>query len=142
MEHNLPGHTYDFKVLLRVYISLLALAGGTILVSLLPVESLPVDWIDLHVLKGLVIIGLAVAMIAVAAGYLMGLRYESSRLNMLVFLGNFAFLALFITFIWADVTFRGLLDPSFEKQINWESPVIKANEAAAEAGEEDAGHGE
>lgn len=132
MEHNLPGHTYDFKTLLRVYISLLALAGGMIIVSLLPLESLPVDWIDLHVLKGLVILGLAIAMTAVAAGYLMGLKYESSRLNTLVFLGNFAFLALFISFIWADVTFRGLLDPSFEKQINWESPVTKTNEAADE----------
>jgi hypothetical protein len=55
-------------------------------------------------------------------------------LNTIVFLGNFAFLALFITFMWADVNFRGLLDPSFEKQINWESPVDKANENATGEG--------
>jgi hypothetical protein len=134
MEHNLPGHTYDFKVLLRVYITLLALAGAMIAISLWPAESYGLEWIDLHVLKGLVILGLSVAMTAVAAGFLMGLRYEKTRLNTIVFLGNFAFLALFITFMWADVTFRGLLDPSFEKQLNWESPVLKANENASGEG--------
>lgn len=133
MEHNLPGHTYDFKVLLRVYITLLVLAGAMIVVSLLPLEAIGLEWIDLHVLKGLVILGLSIAMTAVAAGFLMGLKYEKSKLNTIIFLGNFAFLALFITFLWADVNFRGLLDPSFEKQLNWESPVIKANEAAGEA---------
>jgi hypothetical protein len=138
MEHNLPGHTYDFKVLLRVYIALLVLAAGMIIVSVLPAEALGLEWIDLHVLKGLVILGFSIAMTAVAAAFLMGLKYEKTRLNTLVFLGNFAFLALFITFLWADVNFRGLLDPSFEKQLNWESPVIKANEAGGEA----AGHGE
>jgi hypothetical protein len=134
MEHNLPGHTYDFKVLVRVYIALLALAGAMIVVSLLPLEQIGLEWIDLHVLKGLVILGLSIAMMAVAAGFLMGLRYEKSRLNTIVFLGNFAFLALFITFLWADVNFRGLLDPSFEKQINWESPVDKANENGMDEG--------
>jgi len=134
MEQNLPGHTYDFKVLLRVYISLLALAGAMIVVSLLPLEAIGLEWIDLHVLKGLVILGLSIAMVSVTAGFLMGLKYEKSKLNTIVFLGNFAFLALFITFMWADVNFRGLLDPSFEKQLNWESPVIKANEAGGEAG--------
>ena len=67
-------------------------------------------------------------MTSLVASFLMGLRYEASRLNTLVFLGNFAFLALFVAFTWADIHFRGLLDPSFEKQLNWESPVIKANE--------------
>jgi hypothetical protein len=125
---NMPGHTYDFKVLLRVYISLLVLAAGMVGVALLPLESIPVEWIDLHVLKGLIILGLSIAMTAIVAGFLMGLRYESTKLNSLVFLGNFAFLALFVVFTWADINFRGLLDPDFEKQLNWESPVIKANE--------------
>jgi caa(3)-type oxidase subunit IV len=133
MEHKLPGHTYDFKVLVRVYIALLVLAAGMIIVSILPLETLPIEWMDLHVLKGLIILGISVMMTAVAAAFLMGLKYETSRLNTLVFLGNFAFLALFITFVWADVTYRGLLDPSFEKQINWESPVQKANDKAAES---------
>ncbi len=132
MEKQLPGHTYNFKVLLRVYISLLVLAAGMIVVSLLPLESLPIDWIDLHVLKGLIILGISVVMIAITAGFLMGLKYEKSHLNAVVFMGNFAFLALFMMFVWADVTFRGLLDPSFEKQINWESPVQKVNDSASD----------
>jgi caa(3)-type oxidase subunit IV len=130
---QMPGHTYEFKVLLRVYVLLLALAGMMIAISLLPLESLPLEWIDLHVLKGLAILGISTVMTAVVAAFLMGLKYEASRLNTLVFLGNFAFLALFIVFTWADINYRGLLDPSFEKQINWESPVIKANENPAGA---------
>ena len=138
MEHEkLPGHTYSSKTLLRVYISLLVLTVGMVTVSQLPLERLPVEWIDLHVLKGLIILGLATVMTAIVAGVLMGLRYESSKMNTLVFLGNFAFLALFVAFTWADIQFRGLLDPSFEKQINWESPVLKANEAAEAAESED-----
>jgi caa(3)-type oxidase subunit IV len=128
---KLPGHTYEFKVLLRVYISLLVLAGAMIGISRLPLEALPLDWIDMHVLKGLLILGVAIVMTSIVAGFLMGLKYEKTRLNTLVFLGNFAFLALFVAFTWADVNFRGLIDPAFEKQLNWESPVIKANEAAA-----------
>jgi hypothetical protein len=80
------------------------------------------------VLKGLIILGLVIVMFAVVSGFLMGLKYESSKLNSLVFLGNFAFLALFVAFTWADIQFRGLIDPAFEKQLNWESPVLKANE--------------
>ncbi len=138
-NEKLPGHTYDAKVLLRVYLTLLAFAAAMVAISRLPLEALPIEWIDLHVLKGLIILGLSVAMTAVVAGYLMGLKYESSKLNTLLFLSNFAFLALFAVFTWADVRYRGLIDPSFEKQINWESPVIKANEAAKEnaAGDDD-----
>jgi len=131
MEKKLPGHTYNFKTLLRVYIALLALAGGMVILSVLPLETLPLEWIDLHVLKGLAILGLSVIMIAITASFLMGLKYETSHLHRVVFMGNFAFLGLFILFVWADVTFRGLLDPAFEKQINWESPVIKVNEGGA-----------
>lgn len=128
---KLPGHTYDAKVLLRVYLALVVLAAGMIILSRIPLEAIGLEWIDLHVLKGLIILGIALVMGSIVAGFLMGLRYETSRLNSLVFLANFAFLALFITFTWADVNFRGLLDPSFTKQLNWESPVLKANENPA-----------
>lgn len=133
---KLPGHSYEFNTLLRVYIALLVLAGGMVAVSLLPLEALPIDWLDLHVAKGLVIFAAATAMTAIVSGFLMGLRYEKSRLNAIIFLGNFAFLALFVAFTWADLNFRGLIDPQFEKQINWESPVTKANEAAAAEAED------
>jgi hypothetical protein len=126
---QLPGHTYDLKVLVRVYVALLVLAGGMVVVSLAPLEQAGLTWIDLHVLKGLVIFGLATFMVSLVSGFLMGLKYEKSKLNTVVFLGNFAFLALFIIFTWADIGYRGLVYPAFEKQLNWDSPVIKANEA-------------
>jgi hypothetical protein len=132
---NLPGHTYDLKVLIRVYISLLVLAAGMVVVALTPLEDLPLDWIDLKVVKTLIIVGLASTMAAVVSGFLMGLKYEKSKLNTVIFLGNFAFLALFVIFTWADIGFRGVMDPAFERQINWESPVLKAHEPATKADE-------
>jgi len=135
MENNLPGHTYDLKVLIRVYVALLVLAGGMVVVSLTPLEKLPLTWIDLKVAKTLIIVALACGMASVVSGFLMGLKYEKSKLNTVIFLGNFAFLALFVIFTWADIGFRGVMDPSFERQVNWESPVLKANEAATKAEE-------
>ena len=145
---NLPGHTYDVKVLIRVYIGLLVLAGGMVVVSLLPLELIPITWIDLHVLKALIIFGLSTIMISIVSGFLMGLKYEKSKINTVVFLGNFAFLALFIVFTWADIGFRGLVYPNFDQQLNWESPVDKANAAhkaeheaeASESGAESPSH--
>jgi caa(3)-type oxidase subunit IV len=128
----LPGHSYDAKVLLRVYIALLVCAAAMIAVSRVPLEAIGIEWLDLHVFKALIIVALSAAMTTIVSGFLMGLKYESSKLNTLVFLGNFAFLALFVAFTWADFHFRGLIDPSFEKQINWESPVDKANAAGGE----------
>jgi hypothetical protein len=128
-QELLPGHTYNLKVLLRVYVALLVLAGGMVVVSLAPLEKLPIEWLDLHVLKGIIIFGIAAAMLSIVSGFLMGLKYEKSKINTVIFLGNFAFLALFIVFTWADIGFRGLVYPAFEKQLNFESPVIKANEA-------------
>lgn len=132
-QETLPGHSYDPKVLLRVYLTLLACVVAMVVVARLPLESLPLEWIDLHVVKALIILALTAVMTAVVSSFLMGLKYEKSRLNTLVFLGNFAFLALFVAFTWADFHFRGIIDPSFEKQLNWESPVEKANAAAEEA---------
>src|SRR6187402_3494169 len=129
---NLPGHTYDVKVLIRVYVALLVFAGAMVVISLAPLEQVGLTWIDLHVVKGLLIFGVASIMVSIVSGFLMGLKYEKSKLNTVVFLGNFAFLALFIVFTWADIGFRGLVYPNFEKQLNWESPVDKANAAHAD----------
>lgn len=132
-QEKLPGHSYNPKVLLRVYLTLLACTVAMVVIARLPLEALPLEWVDLHVLKALAILALTIVMITVVASFLMGLKYEKSRLNAMVFLCNFAFLALFMAFTWADFHFRGLIDPSFEKQLNWESPVDKANAAADEA---------
>ena len=130
MEHEqLPGHTYNVKVLIGVYVALLVLAGSMVVISLLPLEEIGLTWIDLHVLKGLLIFIVATIMVTIVSGFLMGLKYEKSKINTVVFLGNFAFLALFIIFTWADIGYRGLVYPNFDKQLNWESPVDKANKA-------------
>jgi hypothetical protein len=132
MEHEqLPGHTYNVKVLIGVYVALLVLAGSMVVISLLPLEEIGLTWIDLHVLKGLLIFIVATIMVTIVSGFLMGLKYEKSKINTVVFLGNFAFLALFIIFTWADIGFRGLVYPNFDQQLNFQSPVDKANEAHA-----------
>ena len=135
METGQPGHTYDFKTLMRVYAALIALSALMVGFSRLPLERLPIDWMDLHVVKGLIIFAVAAAMAVIVAGFLMGLKYEKTWLKAVVFGSNFAFLLIFLVFVWADIGFRGAMDPGFEKQINWESPVLKRNAAGAE------GHG-
>ncbi len=133
MQEQLPGHTYNFKVLGRVYVGLLVLAALMVGFALLPMERLPIDWLDLILIKRLIILGIAFTMVAIIAGFLMGLKYETSKLNTVVFTTNFAFLLIFLLFVMADIGFRGGMDSSFTKQINWESPVTKEN--AKEAGE-------
>jgi hypothetical protein len=128
MEH--PGHTYNFKTLGAVYAGLLVLAALMVGFARLPIERLPIDWLDLHLVKGLIIFAIAVAMGAIVAGFLMGLKYEKTFLNPAVFATNFAFLLIFLLFVWADLAFRGSMDPEFKEQINWESPVLKSGKSS------------
>jgi len=130
MEHSTekhmedqPGHTYDFKILGRVYASLLFLAALMVGFFLLPIQRLPIDWLDLLLVKRLLILGCSLVMAAIVAGFLMGLKYEKSKLNSVIFFTNFAFLFVFLVFTLADVACRGIIDPSFMQQINWKSPV-------------------
>ena len=130
---QLPGHTYNFATLKKVYAGLLILAALMVGFALLPMERLPIDWLDLHLIKRLIILVISFIMVGIVAGFLMGLKYEVSKLNTVVFVSNFAFLLIFLLFVMADIGFRGSMDPSFTKQLNWESPVTKEN--AKEAGE-------
>jgi len=132
---QLPGHTYNFKTLAGVYVSLLFLAALMVGFSLVPMNSTNITWLDLHLLKTLIIFAIGACMALIIAGFLMGLKYESSKLNAIIFATNFAFLFIFILFTWTDLGLRGAMDPSFMKQINWESPVTKENarEQAQEA---------
>lgn len=122
-----PGHTYRFQTLVLVYVGLVSLAAIMVALSRVPLERIPIDWMDLHVVKGICIFAVAGIMGVIVAGFLMGLKYEKTWLNAVVFCANFAFLLIFLLFVWADFNFRGLMDPNFEKQINWESPVLKQN---------------
>ena len=136
MEHGQaykPGHTYDFSTLGKVYAGLLALAALMIGFFLMPMETLPIDWLDLHLIKRLLILADAFVMVGVIAGFLMGLKYEKTKLNSVIFLSNFAFLLIFLLFVMADIGLRGAMDPSFTKQINWKSPVTEENSKSQEA---------
>ena len=126
-----PGHTYNFQILGRVYASLIVLGALMVGFFLLPMEKLPIDWLDLHLVKQLLILGTAVGMAFIVAGFLMGLKYEKSKLNAVVFLTNFAFLSIFLLFVLADIALRGAMDPSFMKHINWKSPVQQEESAPA-----------
>jgi len=136
MEHGQPykpGHTYDFATLGKVYVGLLVLAALMIGFFLTPMESLPIEWLDLHLVKRLLILGDAFVMVGIIAGFLMGLKYEKTRLNAVIFLSNFAFLLIFLLFVMADISLRGSMDPAFTKQINWKSPVTEENNKTQEA---------
>ncbi len=122
-SHEGPGHTYNFQTLTKVYVGLIFLAALMVGFSQLPLERLPITWLDLHLVKRLLILAVSISMAAIVAGFLMGLKYEKTQLNSVVFFTNFAFLFVFLVLTLADIGTRGVIDPSFNKQINWKSPV-------------------
>ena len=135
-----PGHVIPKSTIVGTYVGLLILATLMMAIARVPVDRIAIDWIDLHAVKTTVIMLTALMMGSVIALFLMGLRYEHKLLNATIFLSNFVFLLIFVLFTWADTSFRGEVDPSFNKAVNFESPV-KAEaadvEGAAPAG---AGH--
>lgn len=130
MEQEYPGHVIPKSTLVATYLGLIFLTALMIGISRIDVRSLQVDWISLVTVKGVVIMSIALVMGIITSMYLMGLRYESKLLNLTIFLSNFVFLFIFVVFTWADTSFRGELDPAFEKRIDWTSPV-KATPGAA-----------
>lgn len=123
MEQEYPGHVIPKSTLIATYFGLIFLTALMIGISRIDVRSLHVEWISLVAVKGLVIMSIALIMGVITAMFLMGLRYESKLLNLTIFLSNFVFLFIFVVFTWADTSFRGELDPSFDKKIDWTSPV-------------------
>jgi len=139
-----PGHTYSFRTLVATYVSLIFLAAlmvGISRIDVNPWSACPdpsenflcglAHVFDLHTVKTAVILGIALVMGVITALILMGLAFEKKLINAVVFLSNFPFLAIFLTFTWADHAFRGETDHAFTEQINWESPVTKMNEMEA-----------
>jgi caa(3)-type oxidase subunit IV len=123
MEQQYPGHVVPKGTLIATYLGLVFLTALMVGISRIDVDALRVDWLDLNALQGWIIMGIATVMGIITAMFLMGLRYEHKLLNLTIFLSNFVFLFIFVVFTWADTSFRGEIDPSFEKKIDWNSPV-------------------
>lgn len=123
MENQYPGHVIPKGTLIGTYFSLVFLTAIMIGLSRIDVAQFHVDWMSLHALKALIIMGVALVMGIITAMFLMGLKYENKLLNLTIFLSNFIFLFIFVVFTWADTSFRGELDKSFEQKIDWTSPV-------------------
>ena len=149
-----PGHNYNFRTLVLTYIVLMFMAALMIGVAQIDVAPLSncittdnllctlANLFDLHMVRTASILGIAILMGILTVSVLMGLAFEHRLINVIVFLANFPFLAIFVVFTWADHAFRGETDKTFEQQIGWESPVLKANEAAKLHEAEGASHGE
>jgi hypothetical protein len=137
-----PGHNYNFRTLILTYFALMFMAALMIGIGQIDVAPLSncvttdnflctlANLFDLHMVRTFCILGIATLMGVLTVCVLMGLAFEHRLINVIVFLANFPFLAIFVVFTWADHAFRGETDKSFEQQIGWESPVDKANAAA------------
>ena len=129
-----PGHAIPKSTIVGTYIGLLVLAALMMAIARVPVDRIAIDWIDLHAVKTTVIMLTALMMGSIIALFLMGLRYDHKLLNATIFVSNFVFLLIFVLFTWADTSFRGEVDPSFDKAINFESPIkaeVEAHEATS-----------
>lgn len=126
MEQQYPGHVIPKSTLLATYFGLIFLTAIMLGLARIDVDRFHVDWISLHAIKVWTIMGIAGVMGIITAMFLMGLRYEQKLLNLTIFLSNFVFLLIFVVFTWADTSFRGEIDPSFDQKINWTSPVKSA----------------
>lgn len=123
MEQQYPGHVVPKSTLIATYIGLIILTALMVGISRIDVEGIRVDWISLGAIKAWTIMGIATVMGIITAMFLMGLRYEHKLLNLTIFLSNFVFLFIFVVFTWADTSFRGEIDPIFEQQLEFKSPV-------------------
>jgi hypothetical protein len=145
---NQPGHSYNFRTLVLTYIALIVLA--VLMIGIAQIDVAPfsncvstdhflctlANLFDLHMVRTFCILGIATSMGILTVLVLMGLAFEHKLINAVVFLANFPFLAIFVTFTWADHAFRAETDKTFNDQIGWESPVTKANAESAKMGGE------
>lgn len=133
MQQNAPGHVLPKITVIATYVGLMVLLALMVGISRINTEHFQanIDWLDLHAVKAWTVMGIALVMGIITAMFLMGLWFESKLLNITIFVSNFVFLLIFVVFTWADTSFRGEVDPSFTKKINFVSPVKV--EAASEA---------
>src|SRR6185436_11548099 len=126
-----PGHLLPKNTVIATYVGLLILTGLMVGISRIDTSAIHIDWLNLHFIKAWVVMGIAAVMGLVTAMFLMGLWYEHKLLNITIFVS----LLIFVVFTWADTSFRGELDPSYDKKIDFVSPV-----KTEPAGHEGAGH--
>jgi hypothetical protein len=136
MEQQQLGHAIPKGAIVGTYIGLVILTALMVGISRIDTDHFQasIDWLDLHALKAWTIMGIALMMGTVTAMFLMGLWFEHKLLNVTIFISNFVFLLIFVVFTWADTSFRGEVDPSFTKKINFKSPVkveVSTSEAPA-----------
>ena len=84
--------------------------------------EIPLGWLSVPVA-----LGIAGAKVYWVATRFMGLKYEHTKTNALVFLGSTAFLLVFFAFTWLDFAFRG----TFEELSAVPTDVLAAEEAEA-----------
>ena len=137
-EHTGHGghHVFDAQTLLKTFGILVGLTVLTVVLALwergyayvfgleFTFPHLPLGWLSVPV--ALAIAGTKVYWVA---SRFMGLKYEHSKTNTLVFLGSTSFLVVFFAFTWLDFAFRD----TFEELSAVPADVLESETRAAEA---------
>lgn len=127
-EHG-EHHVLPLWIYLAVYGALLALTVVTVGVS----------YLNLGTTAILAALAVAVVKASLVAGYFMHLRYDD-RFNSLIFVASILFMVLFFSFVFIDLTSRGLINPVednfvLRKDQGKTEQQLKATKPAAEHGE-------
>ncbi|MCC6160540.1 MAG: cytochrome C oxidase subunit IV family protein [Deltaproteobacteria bacterium] len=127
-EHG-EHHVLPLWIYLAVYGALLALTFVTVGVS----------YLDLGTTAIVAALTVAIVKASLVAGYFMHLRYDD-RFNSLIFVASILFMVLFFSFVFIDLTSRGLINPVednfvLRKDQGKTEQQLKATKPAAERGE-------
>lgn len=137
-EHTGHGehHVFDAATLKKTFVILVGLTILTVVLALwergfadvfglkLEYPALPVGFLSVPLA-----LGIASVKVYWVASRFMGLKYETSRTNTLVFLGSTAFLVVFFGFTFLDFAFRG----TFEELSAVPTDILEEEALAAEA---------
>jgi len=139
-EHTGHGghHVFDAATLKKTFLILVSLTILTVVLALWERGYADIFGLELHYwalpvgfLSVPIALGIASIKVYWVASRFMGLKYEHSGTNTLVFLGSASFLLVFFGFTYLDFAFRG----TFEEQSAIPADVLAAEvqEARAEA---------
>lgn len=145
-EHTGHGghHVFDAATLKKTFGILVGLTILTVVLALwergeadvfgleLTYPALPLGWLSVPV--ALAIAGTKVYWVA---SRFMGLKFEHTRTNTLVFLGSTSFLIVFFAFTWLDFAFRGTFEELSAVPTDvLEEEALQAQEVEARLSEE------